>query len=83
MAFKAKILYVENDVLVRESIVAFLEDYNYEVYAAADGKEALDQFAKNRPDVLITDLDLPEISGIDLIKTIREISAELPVVVVS
>jgi two-component system chemotaxis response regulator CheY len=80
-----KILIAEDSSSVRKFISFALKLSGYEVIAAVDGMDALEQLPNNKIDMLITDLNMPNIDGIRLIKTIREDPEykELPVIILS
>lgn len=76
------VLYVEDEDMMRESVVTLLKRRFKEVLVACNGAEALDIFKKNKVDIIITDLQMPVMDGMELSKHIREISST-PIVVVS
>ena len=76
------VLYVEDEDMMRESVVTLLKRRFKEVLVACNGAEALDDFKKNKVDVIITDLQMPVMDGMELSKHIREIN-NTPIVVVS
>ena len=67
-----KILCVEDEIDVRESIVGIFESEGFEVFQAGDGKEGLEVFLEKRPDIIISDIMMPDVTGHDLLKSIRE-----------
>ena len=69
---KAKILSVEDDESIQEVIKAYLETNDYEVYTAANGPEGLAMFSNIRPDVVLLDINLPGIDGMELAARIRK-----------
>ncbi|MBI3746045.1 MAG: response regulator transcription factor [Chloroflexi bacterium] len=73
------ILVVEDEPTLRETLSEALEADGFRVTAAADGRAALDRFRSDRPDLVLLDLMLPEISGIDVCRIIR---AESPVPII-
>jgi two-component system, NtrC family, response regulator AtoC len=77
------ILVVEDDRHVRETLSKFLEEQEYEVSAVLDAEEALEKIKGKRYDVIITDLNLPGISGMELIPLCREISPKTDIIVMS
>lgn len=77
------ILLVDDEEILRESISDFLEDRNYRVIKAENGYVALDVFEKERPDIILSDLRMPEMDGLELLEKINAISPETPFVVVS
>ncbi len=76
------VLYVEDEDMMRESVVTLLKRRFKEVLVACNGAEALDIFKKNKVDIIITDLQMPVMDGMELSKHIREINST-PIVVVS
>lgn len=82
---QSKILYVEDDSLIRNETLSILEKFFKKVYVAQDGKEALESFHQNREniDVILTDINMPNMDGIELITEIRKESDELPILVVT
>lgn len=79
----ATLLVIDDDSVVRASIAAYLEDSGYTVLQAIDGVEGLAVFEKEQPDLVICDLRMPKLGGIELIRKIVEISSQIPVIVVS
>jgi signal transduction histidine kinase len=77
------ILIIDDEPLVGEVLTEFLKDEGYDVHLSADGKEALGVFQEVRPELVITDLNMPGISGIDVIRGIREMSRDTPVIVIT
>jgi DNA-binding response OmpR family regulator len=66
-----RILLVEDNVMNSELIRDILEMENHEISCAADGIEALDHLAENIFDLVLTDINLPKMSGLELMKHIR------------
>jgi len=80
-----KILVAEDSNSVRKFIVFALKLTGYEILPAVDGMDALEQLSKIKVDMLITDLNMPNIDGLRLIKTIRENPEyqNLPIIILS
>ena len=76
------ILIVEDDEAIREMIKMYLERYNFKVFEASTGKLALANFKSKNPDLIILDLSIPEIDGIEVCKRIRETS-NVPIIMVT
>ncbi|MBQ5755607.1 MAG: response regulator transcription factor [Oscillospiraceae bacterium] len=76
------ILVVEDDRAIRNLIATTLETQGYRYHLAATGGEGLAEAVSNRPDVLLLDLGLPDMDGVDVIRKIRGWS-EMPILVVS
>ncbi len=67
-----KILFVEDDQVIRENYVAYLKMMFSEVYEAKDGEEAYALYKIKKPDLMIVDINLPKLTGLELLKKIRE-----------
>jgi two-component system KDP operon response regulator KdpE len=73
---------VDDEPQIRHSLQINLEKRNYAVMTAASGEEALEAIARQKPDVVIVDLILPTIDGIELTRRIRE-QSPVPIIVLS
>lgn len=80
---RRKILVVDDDTLMRKSIVTFLQDNGYEVLQAQDGEEGLDVFRRQAPDLILLDLRMPKMDGLEVLEAITKESREIPVIIVS
>lgn len=78
-----RLLTIEDDRSVRESIAAYFVDSGFIVDQAEDGVQGLDLFRRNQPNVVLVDLHLPDINGMEVIKLIKEESPDTPAIVVS
>ncbi len=79
----AKILVVDDDQGMREFLEILLAREGYEVASASGGKEALSLCKKHKFDLAITDLKMPKIDGIDVLKSIKEISPKTLVILIT
>jgi CheY-like chemotaxis protein len=79
------ILVIDDMAIYREPIEAVLKTNGYLVVTAADGAEALAAIAKHRPDLVLLDLEMPNMGGMEVLKRIRkaDATAHLPVVILS
>lgn len=77
-----KILVVDDEYQITRVLKRSLQAHRYDVRTASDGEAALDLFHDFHPDLIITDLQMPEMNGIELCREIRKIS-EIPIVVLS
>jgi len=77
------VLIIEDEDKLRRTIAAFLEDSGYRVLEAANGREGLECFAAGRPDVVLTDLRMPEMNGIEVIIQLKRSSPLTPVIVIT
>lgn len=78
-----KILLVEDEKLLRLNYRAMLEDMGYHITEAADGGEGLELFYQELPDLVLTDLRMPVMDGMALIRKLREIAPETPIIIIS
>ena len=67
-----KVLCIEDDKIVRNNLLLFLEDEGYEVFGAADGLEGLDLFRLEKPAVVLSDLRMPGVNGLEVLKTVKQ-----------
>ena len=77
-----KILITEDDTTIREGICAYLSEFNYEIIEARDGREALSKFESNKIDLVILDIQIPFINGLDVLRKIRK-KSNLPVLILT
>jgi len=78
-----RILVIDDETIVRDSIVAYLEDSGFEVFEAENGQEGVACFNSQRPDVVLCDLRMPNMDGLAVLKEINLIRANTPFIVVS
>lgn len=79
----AKILIIDDEPHVRISFSNFLEDHGYHVCVAENGKVGLDVLNTEKPDLVLLDLRMPELDGLDVLKKGNQISPETPMIVIS
>jgi DNA-binding response OmpR family regulator len=77
------ILYVEDEPTIQQNICEYLESYFDEVYVASDGKKALELYYEHCPDVMLLDINLPYISGLDVAKEIRQENASVKIIMLT
>ncbi len=78
-----KILLAEDDEVVRFTEKEFFEDMGYEVIEAKNGKIAIERYHSESPDLVVTDLRMPELGGLGLIDAIYTDNRDIPIIVVS
>ncbi|HZR16256.1 MAG TPA: response regulator [Verrucomicrobiae bacterium] len=80
---KRRILVIDDDVSVRDALKKILNTSGYSVQLASDGREGADSLAQDKFDLLVLDLDLPEVSGFDILDIVAERDASLPIVILT
>lgn len=77
------VLIIDDDSALRRSIMAYLQDSGYQVHEAHSGREGLRLFETLKPDLVLTDLMMPELDGLGVVTAIRATAPDTPVVVIS
>lgn len=75
------VLYVEDEPVARLSIGTFLKRQVGELYLAENGREGFEFFESHRPQVVITDLEMPVMNGMEMIRRIRELDNDTPIII--
>jgi PAS domain S-box-containing protein len=70
-----KILIIEDDIVLRENTAEFIKGQNFEVFIAEDGLVGVQQTLKHLPDLILCDISMPNMNGLDYYKTIKQIKA--------
>ncbi len=77
------ILTIDDEENIRDSFRLFLEDFDYRVVEARNGREGLQLFEREQPDLVLCDLRMPEVDGLEVLATLKEQAPETPIIVVS
>ncbi|SHJ19389.1 PAS domain S-box-containing protein [Desulfatibacillum alkenivorans DSM 16219] len=78
-----KILTIDDEEAIRQSFAAFLEDFGYEVLSAPNGRVGLEIFKEEKPHLILVDLRMPEVDGLEVLSSVTRASPETPIIVVS
>ncbi|QKF78728.1 EAL domain-containing protein [Arcobacter defluvii] len=81
MSEKIYILYIEDDKIVADSVSRTLQLLNQKIFTAYDGEEALGIIEKNPIDIIITDIRMPKLNGINLVEKLRQKDLDIPVII--
>jgi len=77
------VLVVDDDPSVRAALESILISHGYQVMTAANGRKALDIIAGDQPAIVLADVNMPELEGIELLKNLRRLYPVIPVVIMS
>src|SRR3989304_3293811 len=77
-----RILVVDDEKKIVEIVKAYLEKEGFEVSTAHDGKAALEQVRRQTPSLMVLDLMLPEVSGLDVCRTVRK-ESDVPIIMLT
>lgn len=83
MGFKYRILVVDDEPLIRQTSALILAEQGYEVRTAGDGFEALVELRQALPDLIISDLSMPNMSGFEFLSVLRRRFPQIPVIAIS
>ena len=82
-AEEVKVLLVDDEKSIVDSLTVLFRGEGYEVAAALGGEEALGIMAKEKPDLVVTDIRMPGTSGLDILSFAREVDPEMPVILMT
>lgn len=77
------LLTIDDEESVRSSVAAFFEDCGFVVIQACDGREGIEKITALHPDVVITDLRMPHVDGMEVVDAVKRLDDTLPVIVLS
>jgi len=86
VAFMSKVaLVVDDSMLVRYTVCRFLEERGYEVECAADGSEAMEILSRRHPDLIVTDMQMPKMTGSEFITALKSQpdTSAVPIIVIT
>ena len=82
MGAKAKVMVVDDDATLRETLAELLEIWGYQAETASDGLDALEKMRSFLPRVVISDLQMPRMGGMQLLQTVRRSFQEVTCIIV-
>lgn len=85
MAESARVLIVDDDMTLRELYEERMKAEGYTILSASDGEEAIEKATKEKPDIILLDIMMPKINGIDVMKMLREKdeTAKIPIIILT
>ena len=78
-----QILVVDDELAIREVLIEFLSEHGYEAEGAEDGPEGLEMAKRLKPQVILLDIAMPGMNGIETLKRLRQASIEAEVIMIS
>jgi len=78
---KLTLLYAEDDTITRENAVEYLSDMFANVLEASDGIEAYQIYKEEHIDIIITDIEMPKLNGLEMAKNIRKLDKKIPIII--
>ncbi len=82
-AQKLKVLYIEDNQEARESTLGLLDNIFGNITSAINGEDGLDKFKKNKFDLILTDINMPKMNGIEMTTKVRKINKDIPILILS
>ena len=77
------VLYVEDDFQIRESVGLYLKKFFHSVQSACDGSEGLGFYKKGKFDIVITDIEMPKMTGLEMSSKIKKMNPEQNIIIIS
>jgi CheY-like chemotaxis protein len=78
-----KILVIDDDISTTESISSYLKELGYEVITAYNGLEGIEAVKKTNPDLIISDIMMPKLNGIELSYVLKGLNYPIPIIIIS
>ena len=78
-----KILYVEDDEVARENGIEYLQNFFAQIYEASDAIKALQLYEKYQPDIIITDIQMPKLNGLEFVQRIRQKDKKTKIIIIT
>ena len=78
-----KILVIDDEIYIRDSVIGFLEDFGFEVVSAENGRVGLELFNTQNPDLVLCDLRMPVMDGLEVLAGVRQKNPKIPIIIVS
>jgi DNA-binding response OmpR family regulator len=80
---KYSLLYIEDEAYLRKAVVSYFEDEFSVIYEASNGIEALEIYKKEKPDIIITDIEMPQMNGLEFCEQIRQTDLTTPIIIMT
>jgi DNA-binding response OmpR family regulator len=83
MKLNRTILYVDDNDFIREEAVEYLSLIYQNVLEARNGQEALGMYALSKPDIIVSDIEMPVMNGLEMVKSIRRKDKKIPIIMIT
>ncbi len=83
MAETKKVLVIDDNLSFRELIEYTLEDSGFQVVSACNGKEGIEKAVSEKPDLILLDVMMPDVSGIEVIRTLNSEVLKIPIIILT
>lgn len=80
---KCTLLYIEDDKDIQNTLAQRLQKKVKQLYVASNGEEGFNSYLKYKPDIILTDITMPKLNGIEMSKKIREHNTNIPIIIIS
>ncbi len=80
---RPRVLVVDDSEMVRNFHSYILRDAGFEVQTAADGAQALEEYFKGSFDLIVTDINMPQMDGLTFIRRVRNVDQNIPIIIIS
>jgi len=78
-----RLLYVEDNQAAREATLLIFNEFFNHIVVGVDGQDGVEKFQKNKIDIIITDINMPRLNGLEMTKQIRSLNKDVPILVLS
>jgi len=83
MLSEMSLLYVEDDVFIRQQFAKIIQRMVGKLFIAADGQEGLDKYRMEHPDIVLTDIEMPKMNGLDMAEKIKELNHDQSILIMT
>jgi CheY-like chemotaxis protein len=83
IAMGKKMLVADDEQMVRDLLVDHFSQLDFQVSTAATGQEAVDKAKKEKPDIILLDIKMPQMSGLEALKAIRDLGLKMKIIMVT
>jgi len=80
---KYSLLYIEDEIYIRTMVVEYLQQHFETIYQASNGKEALRVYEDKKPNMIITDIEMPQMNGLEFASQIRKTDDQTPIIILT